>query len=87
MGCGASDGKWLGGGTLFRSVIPLMIVGSFASRYLDIPMRETPDVSLAELESMSKRPTSELPSSLAMSSAPIALPVILITGNTVIGIG
>ena len=68
---------------LFCSVIPLMIVGSFASRYLDIPMRETPDVSLAELESMSKRPTSELPS-LAMSLAPIALPVILITGNTVI---
>ncbi|MCA9148621.1 MAG: GntP family permease [Planctomycetales bacterium] len=68
---------------LICSVIPLLIVGSLASRFLDIPMRETPDVSLAELENLSKRPTSELPS-LAVSLAPIVLPVVLITTNTVI---
>jgi GntP family gluconate:H+ symporter len=65
------------------SVIPLIVFGSFAKRYMDIPMRETPDISLAELESLAKRPTSELPA-LWLSLAPIVLPVILITGNTVL---
>lgn len=51
-------------------------------RKLNIPMREAPGASLAELEEIANRPESELPGFFA-SMLPIALPVFLITGNTV----
>ena len=68
---------------LTASVIPLLIYGGILSRFQDIPLRETPDISLEELESLSRRPTDQLPS-LPLSLAPIILPVILITTNTVL---
>ena len=67
------------------SFIPLITFGALAGRFMDIPLRETPDVSLAELEELSKRPTEQLPS-LGISLAPILLPVILITANTGLGV-
>ncbi len=68
---------------LSASVIPLLTYGRYLSRSMDIPLRETPDVSLAELEKLSHRSTEELPP-LSLSLAPIVLPVILITANTVL---
>ncbi len=53
------------------------------TRFVDLPLRETPDMSLEELEKISKRDESELPS-IFMAVMPIALPVFLITGNTVV---
>lgn len=51
-------------------------------RKLDIPIREAPGASLAELEEIANRPESELPG-MFVSMLPIVLPVALITGNTV----
>ena len=50
-------------------------------RKLQIPIREAPGLSLAELEVIATRPESELPG-FFVSLLPIALPVVLITGNT-----
>lgn len=51
-------------------------------RKLDIPIREAPGLTLEELEEVANRPEAELPG-LFVSLLPIAIPVILITGNTV----
>ena len=51
-------------------------------RKLNIPIREAPGLSLEELEEVAHRPESELPG-FGVSLLPIALPVILITANTV----
>ncbi len=53
------------------------------TRFVDLPLRETPDMSLEDLEKISKRDETELPS-IFMALLPIVLPVLLITGNTVI---
>jgi gluconate:H+ symporter, GntP family len=68
---------------LSSSVIPLLTYGRVLNRTLNIPLRETPDVSLHELEELSHRSTEELPG-LAIALAPIVLPVVLITSNTVL---
>ncbi len=68
---------------LTASFIPLLTYGRLLNRTLNIPLRETPDVSLSELEALARRTTEELPG-LAVSLAPIVLPVILITTNTVL---
>ncbi len=51
-------------------------------RKLDIPIREAPGLTLDELREVSNRPESELPG-FFVSLLPIAIPVILITANTV----
>jgi GntP family gluconate:H+ symporter len=51
-------------------------------RKLNIPIREAPGATLQELEEIANRPESELPG-FFVSMLPIALPVVLITGNTV----
>ena len=51
-------------------------------RKLNIPIREAPGLSLKELEEIANRPESELPG-FGSSLLPIALPVFLITANTV----
>ncbi len=51
-------------------------------RKLQIPIREAPGLTLRELEEVAKRPESELPG-FGVSLLPIALPVVLITANTV----
>ena len=53
------------------------------TRFADLPLRETPDLSLEELENIAQRDEEELPS-IFMAMMPIVLPVLLITGNTVI---
>ena len=50
-------------------------------RKLNIPVREAPGLTLAELEEIANKPESELPGFWA-SLAPILLPVVLITANT-----
>lgn len=51
-------------------------------RKLQIPIREAPGLTLKELEKVANRPESELPG-FFKSLLPIAIPVILITANTV----
>ena len=51
-------------------------------RKLQIPIREAPGLSLEELKLVANRPESELPSFFS-SLLPIAIPVVLITANTV----
>ena len=51
-------------------------------RKLDIPIREAPGLTLEELRTVANRPERELPG-FFVSLLPIAIPVILITANTV----
>ena len=51
-------------------------------RKMNIPIREAPGLTLKELEEVANRPESELPGFMR-SLLPIALPLVLITGNTV----
>ncbi len=53
----------------------------WANKKWDLPMRDTPDISIKELEQYAARPTSDLPH-LGLSLLPILLPLLLITGNT-----
>jgi GntP family gluconate:H+ symporter len=52
---------------------------TWANRHIEIPLRDSGGVSLAELEAVANRKESELPP-LLISLLPIALPVILIGG-------
>ncbi len=67
--------------------LPMSIVGwLFAKnrdKALDIPLRETPGLTLDELEGLAKAEESRLPS-FFMSMLPIVLPVIFITSNTAV---
>lgn len=53
----------------------------WANKKWDLPMRDTPDISIEELEQYAARPTSDLPH-LGLSLLPVLLPLFLITGNT-----
>lgn len=55
----------------------------FVNRIWELPLRETPDVSLEELERISRRDESELPP-LWLSLLPILLPVVFIGGYTLL---
>jgi len=55
----------------------------FASRMWELPLRESADLSLDDLEKISKREDKDLPP-LWLALLPIVLPVILIAGNTVL---
>ena len=57
------------------------IYALWANKKWDLPMRDTPDISIKELEQYAARPTSDLPH-LGLSLLPILLPLLLITGNT-----
>ncbi len=54
----------------------------WVDRKMNIPIREAPGLTLKELEEVANRPESELPGFMR-SLLPIALPLVLITGNTV----
>lgn len=56
---------------------------SFINRRAEVPLRDSPDLSLEEIQAISQRDDSQLPS-LALSLFPIVLPVVLIAGNTII---
>ena len=66
--------------------IPMSIAGWLFARYcdmkFDIPLRETPGLTLQELERLAAEKEEHLPS-FFMSMLPIVLPVIFITSNTV----
>jgi len=53
------------------------------SRIWDLPLRDSADLSLADLEHISQRDESELPPTWA-ALVPIVLPVLLIGGNTIL---
>lgn len=53
----------------------------WANKKWDLPMRDTPDISVKELEQYAARPSSDLPN-LGLSLLPVLLPLFLITGNT-----
>jgi GntP family gluconate:H+ symporter len=55
----------------------------WANRKWQVPLRDTPDCQLEELQAMVQTPEAELPS-LRFSLLPIALPLILIAGNTIL---
>jgi GntP family gluconate:H+ symporter len=66
--------------------VPMSLAGwAFAflrDSQLDIPMRETPGMTLKELEELAAQDESGLPS-LFMAMMPIVLPVLMITANTI----
>lgn len=68
--------------------VPMSITGwSFAmlrNNQLDIPLRETPGMSLAELEELASSQEDKLPSFM-VAMMPIILPVLMITSNTITG--
>ena len=55
----------------------------YIDRKLNLPLREAPGLSLAELEKIAVRPESELPP-FWVSMAPIIIPVFLIASNTLV---
>ncbi|MEJ0057948.1 MAG: hypothetical protein WDN75_21260 [Bacteroidota bacterium] len=57
--------------------------GSWLNKRQDIPLRSTADTSVEDLRSWQDKDASQLPS-FFMSNLPIALPVILIAGKTII---
>ena len=65
--------------------IPMSIAGWFYAKYCDskydLPLRETPGLTIAELETLAAQQEERLPS-FFMSMLPIVLPVIFITSNT-----
>ena len=53
------------------------------NRFAELPLRESPDFSLADLEESMKVDESQLPS-FWLASIPILLPVLLISGHTIV---
>lgn len=73
----------LGGGTLGLCTVAYGYCHAcWAARRWEVPLRDTPDTSRAELETLSARADAELPS-LWLSLLPVVLPVVLISGRTV----
>jgi GntP family gluconate:H+ symporter len=61
------------------------MVAIWAARRLDVPMRETGGVAMADLEEMVTRREDQLPS-LTASLTPVLLPIVLIGGASFLGI-
>lgn len=59
------------------------LYASVLNRFRELPLRETAEFSLAELETLAQKDESELPR-LWVSLLPIVLPVVLISGLTVV---
>ncbi len=59
------------------------LYASVLNRFRELPLRETAEFSLAELETLAQKDESELPG-LWVSLLPIVLPVVLISGLTVV---
>jgi len=54
----------------------------WATKKWDLPMRDTPDISISDLKKFSDQEKKDLPG-LWISIFPILLPILLITGNTI----
>ncbi len=59
------------------------LYATILNRHRELPLRETAELSLKELEALSQKDESELPG-LLVSLLPILLPVVLISGVTVV---
>lgn len=59
------------------------IYALWAGRRWQVPLRDTSDATVAELEAVTEKPEEELPS-LTWSLMPILLPLVLIAGNTIL---
>lgn len=57
--------------------------GLYASKKWDLPLRDTPEVPIKELQTMTEKTSDQLPS-FFFSMLPILLPVLLIAGNTIL---
>jgi len=55
----------------------------WATKKWDLPMRDTPDISIDNLKEFSERENRDLPG-LWISMLPVLLPILLITGNTIL---
>jgi GntP family gluconate:H+ symporter len=55
----------------------------YASKRWNLPLRDTPEVPIKELEEMTEKPAEQLPS-MFFSLIPIILPILLIAGNTIL---
>jgi len=68
--------------------VPMAIAGwlfsIYADRQMDVPLRESTGASVTELERLARVEDADLPGFIS-SVLPIALPVVLITSNTVAG--
>jgi len=53
----------------------------WANKKWDLPMRDTPDISIDDLKALSEKDNSELPG-LWISVIPVVLPLVLITANS-----
>lgn len=67
----------------FFTVVFGYFYAQFVNRIWELPLRESPDLSLKELEAIAQTEDSELPP-LWLSLCPIVLPVIFIGGYTVL---
>ena len=57
----------------------------WANKKWDLPMRDTPDVSIEELKQKSQLRMDDLPG-LGVSLLPVIAPIVLIAGNTILGL-
>lgn len=57
----------------------------WANRKWELPLRDTPDISIAELKQKSEMASQDLPG-LGASLLPVVLPVLLIAGKTILGL-
>ncbi|MEZ4994054.1 MAG: GntP family permease [Saprospiraceae bacterium] len=57
----------------------------WANKKWDLPMRDTPDISIEELKVISEKKQEDLPG-LWLSVLPILLPILLIAGNTLLNV-
>lgn len=68
--------------------IPMSLAGLafsyFQNNRMEVPLRETPGMTLVELEELAAKQEEDLPS-FGLSMAPIILPVLMITINTLSG--
>jgi len=67
----------------FFTVVFGYIYAGLANRWWDLPLRESPDLSLSDLEEIAQRSEADLPP-FWLSLLPILLPVLLIGGYTVL---
>ncbi len=82
---GVDIGLMILGGTLVGlcSSAAAFLYASFMNKRYEVPLRESADFSLEDLENLAQQDESSLPP-LLLSLAPIVLPVIFIAGYTII---
>jgi len=80
---GIDMGTMIIGGLVIGSITSLagFFFARWANKRWDLPMRDTPDISLDDLKQFSSKENKDLPG-LWISLMPVILPILLITGNT-----